>query len=65
MTKKHYIKFAEEIKDKVLCSRQMTGNESCAALNEAEFAASVVCRIASRDNPRFDRSCFMSACGLD
>lgn len=51
MTKKHFIALANEI----------------AAMSNREHAASaaeVVCRVASMDNPRFDRARFLAACGL-
>jgi len=52
MTKKHFIAFAREIA------------ESNHSPETRMFAALVVIRIAERDNPRFDRARFLTACGL-
>ncbi len=53
MTKKHFESFARDI---------------AASDNPPElkvFAALIIIRTAERDNPRFDRSRFLRACGLE
>ncbi len=52
MTRKHYVKFARmiaEMLDRV----------------EARRMAEALCEEFSTDNPRFDRSRFLTACGLE
>jgi hypothetical protein len=56
MTKKHFIQFAEHIKNLPVKSH---------GRGERESMANMVCEIASKDNPRFDRARFMVACGLN
>jgi hypothetical protein len=60
MTKKHYIQFAEYIRNRF--NEAGTDHE----LNmRTTVAMEMVIKIATQDNPRFDRNRFMSACGLD
>ena len=55
MTKKHFDAFAREIKAWVGELR----------FQDAALACRIVIRIASEDNPRFDRARFIKACGLE
>lgn len=52
MTKKHFVKFAEEIK-------HSDRSDECKM-----FAAMVVIRVAEYHNAQFDRDRFLVACGL-
>ena len=55
MTKKHFIKFAAEIK----AYASIAGYK-----NQAKSMAEMVIRVASADNPNFDKGRFLTACGL-
>lgn len=55
MTKKHFIAFANEIKNLVRQGK----------FNEAEAAAAVVVNVGFDANPRFDKAVFLEACGLN
>ncbi len=55
MTRKHFEAFANEIKNLVLQGK----------FNEAEAAALVVINVGFDANPRFDKSRFLEACGLN
>lgn len=57
MTKKHFIKFAEQIK--ILLSSGEFNKGQTAKM------ADVVCQVAKNDNPNFDRARFLKACGLE
>lgn len=55
MSKKHFVAFAAEIKKYV----NSPGYE-----NTAKHIADVVCAVSSRENPRFDKGRFLTACGF-
>jgi len=54
MTKKHFIQFANEIKNLVVQGKR----------KEAEAACVVVVNVGFDANPRFDKARFIAACGL-
>ena len=58
MTKKHFEAFAREIRALITGGPMVTDDRVARAFAE------VIVRIASQDNPRFDRERFMKACGL-
>lgn len=63
MTKKHFIALAAEFRDQI----ELLKGDTLAvtiALNATKQAIQCVCRVAQRDNPRFDEGRFLKACGL-
>ena len=56
MSKKHYIKFAKIIK------AQLKADKLCSP--RAQAMADMVIEVSTQDNPLFNKSRFLSACGL-
>ena len=71
MTKKDYIKFAAMLKERKEIIKEEAGHDkdimdeniSDAHLLEIRITADMVAGIFSDDNPRFNRSRFLTACG--
>lgn len=57
MTKKDYIAIAEALAN----ARAATGDDKHSALT---YAANQLAAVLARDNPRFDRERFLTACGV-
>ena len=57
MSKKHFEAFAQYIRE---YSEQCPG-----VTKEKQAMAQMICKIAARDNPRFDCRRFLVACGLE
>jgi len=55
MTRKHFVAFANEIKNLVRQGK----------FNEAEAAAAMVVNVGFDANPNFDKCRFLKACGLN
>lgn len=67
MTRKDYERFARMIRDRVAIIRKMDDPQSewaRGAFDSLALLARDFADDAERDNPRFDRKRFMSACGL-
>jgi hypothetical protein len=71
MTKKYFIQFAAEIKKQVDLASQFLSKKGVQdvetydrLLEQAKLAADIVCRVASDNNPNFDETRFLLACGL-
>ncbi len=63
MTRKHYEQFAREL-SRDLANIQIGDTNRDLIRLQIEYAANLIADIAIQDNPRFDRSRFMKACGL-
>lgn len=64
MTKKHYIEMAKAIKNRVDYIEQSTSPCSDRILSNICVVLEEIALVAKRDNPRFQRSKFMSSCGF-
>jgi len=61
MQKKHYIQFAEHIRETIKTAKD-TGDVRFDIIAQHQFA--MVASIAVKDNPRFDIESFRKACDL-
>jgi len=67
MTKKHFKAFADLLEsERLLAFTRLTaeGKGGLPAMNAVEHVAQRMASLLARENPRFDRDKFLTACGL-